>query len=188
MTLNLTANSPSASRLKGAHYDFFCRSWDPSELEVFEYPKHIVLIFIESGSISFLQDKSKLKVKTGQLCIFWSKAPHCPVDFDKNTRGYITTTPLQNLFLWDLPEGFIQAILNGSLLLKDDPQSSAIDQIRFKQWAAEIDLVAKSGLEHPGLLELQAMLLRMSEQLPESSLSKLKKLRTTTSRSIQSIC
>lgn len=147
-------------------YGLTCVYWQPSSMERPDYHNEVELNYLKSGSVTYLYGGRKETLEAGRLTAFWAALPHQVIDFSADAVYFAATIPLQSFLQWRMPEGFVQALMQGRFLSESDPGMASWDGALFERW--ERDLCAgRPELEKPVLLEMQARLSRLALTLSE---------------------
>lgn len=121
----------------------------------------IELIYIPTGSVTYLLGGHKITVQAERLSLFWGSIPHQIIDFQVELPYFAATIPLHNFLQWRLPPAFVQPLMQGQLLTEKQPVKPDLDTVFFNRWVQ--DLGARSSeTEQIVLLEMQARLSRMA--------------------------
>lgn len=125
---------------------------------------------LESGALEYLFGGQLVRLKAGELAVFWGAIPHQLTISEVPARMRWLTLPLATFLGWDLPREWTHAILRGRVVLSRD----ALDAARFEQW--ETDLSQSSN--RAALLEMEARLHRLAQSpySPRSALTSAKEL------------
>jgi len=111
--------------------------------------------------VTYLLGGRKVTLTAGALCLFWAAIPHQIIHFSGEQPYFVTTVPLHTFLHWQLPEHFVQSLMQGNVLMSIDKSRKASDLDLFKQWA--LDLAdQKTGIDRAVSLELQARITRMA--------------------------
>lgn len=144
-------------------YGLTCVHWRPSPMRRPDHHNEIELNFLESGTVTYLLGGRKTVIEAGRLHVFWAAIPHQIIDFGNEPSYYVATIPLQWFLQWQLPDSFVQPLLQGRLIDEPAGCQRESDTRLFANW--ENDLLHASRFERPVLLEMQARLMRMALNL-----------------------
>lgn len=148
-----------------APYGLTCVHWRPSPMRRPDHHNEVELNFLETGSVTYLLGGQKTVVEAGRLSVFWGAIPHQIIAYGDATAYFVATIPLPWFLQWRLADHFVQSLLQGQLRSEPDTRRAAFDGQLFARW--EDDLEVKSpDLEQAVLLEMQARLVRMANNLP----------------------
>jgi AraC-like DNA-binding protein len=126
----------------------------------------IELNCLHAGSVTYLFGGQRVRLKAGSLGVFWAAIPHQIVAYDPHTEYHVVTVPLGWFLNCQLPEAFVQGLMQGRFLSSTDRQHVGQAGALFPAW--ERDLAGGGGaLRRAVLLEIEACLLRLALGLGE---------------------
>jgi len=131
----------------------------PGSMQHFHRHNEVELNFILRGAMTYLFGGRVVKIPRGRLGLFWAPIPH-RADAEPQTAMHWLCVPLGWLMQRSLPEGFVQRLLRGEVLVDSDDANEREDERLFERWAEDL----RSGGERRQamLLELEARLRRLS--------------------------
>ncbi len=147
-----------------------CVNRQPSIMTSPDRHNDIEVFFLQSGWITYLIGGQKVTVKMGNISLFWGAIPHQIVDSCNDSQYVVATIPLQVFLQWQLPENFVQALMQGQLLSEVSTNHLEVDIGLFERWCADL-AETKHNNEQAVLLEIQARLTRMASALPAQSVT-----------------
>jgi AraC-like DNA-binding protein len=148
-------------------YGFTCERWEPMLMNRPDKHIEIEINYFDRGRLTYLFWGQRVTVKGGRPALFWAATPHQIVDFEDLDSYLVITLPLPWVLNWNLPESFIQRILNGRLIQEPAPPGSYPDRGLFEQWYQDVRCHAQNRLEIV-LLEIRARLMRLADGLSET--------------------
>lgn len=185
------AQSFDPARRDFSPYGLSCGYWQASLMARPDYHNEVELNFLAEGSVTYLIGGRKVTVSAGTLCLFWAAIPHQIIHFTGDAPYFVATVPLHAFLQWQLPENFVQALLQGRVLMSDASAGTAADLARFNQWAQDLQ-ADNPAFSRAVALEMQARVLRMALSevepsdparwrnhlagLPETGLSKVEQM------------
>ncbi|MBE0535744.1 MAG: helix-turn-helix domain-containing protein [Phycisphaerae bacterium] len=120
--------------------------------------------YFQQGTLTYMFWGERVTVEAGKPALFWAAVPHQIVDYHNISSYIVITLPLPWLLAWNLPEVFVQKILQGHLIQECIINPLCADRLLFEQWHQ--DLNCKSSSYHEiVLLEIKARLLRFGGNL-----------------------
>ncbi|MBK8021128.1 MAG: AraC family ligand binding domain-containing protein [Chloroflexi bacterium] len=127
----------------------------------------IELNFLTSGSMVYAFAGKQHLVPPHRLTVFWAAIPHRLIYVAPASQLYWVTIPLSFFTNWDLPNGMVKSVLNGSFLQEPSDVFEQLDLFWFRQWNE--DLSSKNKMHsRTVLLEIEARLRRLSGELSTS--------------------
>jgi len=127
--------------------------------------ENIEINFMERGDLRLDLCERIQVLKQGQLGVFWSSFPHRIHTVDNDSRFWWLTIPIRDFLGWPFAEAFLRRLMSGELLT-DTGGNPDVDLALLRQWMQDLPDIRM----HPViLLELQARLLRLQENLRESA-------------------
>ena len=127
-----------------------------------QHPELEINYFLD-GEIIYLMRGSMIRIPPKQIAVFWAATPHQSVKLDA-TRFYWFTIPLAWILQWELPQNFINTLMDGKMLVGNPV---AEDELDFSRWINDFASSNEGNLEAAGL-EIRARLLRLGLQLSKS--------------------
>lgn len=86
-----------------------------------------------AGSVDYLLGGHRVRIRAGELGVFWAAIPHRLIDHDPAARAGWVTLPLNWLWRWAMPGTFIADLLGGRLMVESDADPA--DRARIDAWA-----------------------------------------------------
>ena len=96
--------------------------------------------------------------------VFWAAIPHQLVERLPSCDFCIITIPLEVFLGWKLPDGFVQAILTGELVVDADSSSALLDRLQLPRWHVELTAAQPFVV----LKEIEARLWRLALAAPDA--------------------
>jgi AraC family transcriptional regulator, melibiose operon regulatory protein len=143
-------------------YGFTCEQWEPKLMHRPDKHTEVELNYFDRGTLTYLFWGERVTVEAGRPALFWAAVPHQIVDYHDIASYIVITLPLPWLLAWNLPEVFVQKILEGQLIQEDNKAPFCADHLLFEQWHQDINYESSSHFEIV-LLEIRARLLRFAE-------------------------
>lgn len=122
---------------------------------------------IEEGFMTYIIGGRPVTLSAGRLVLFWAAIPHQTVRTAPDTTVWWLTVPLALFLRWHLPEQLTSSVLVGYPVLDAEPVDILLDQVRFRQWHADL----ATGCEDSRVivsLEVEARLRRLACSLATS--------------------
>ncbi|WP_020210165.1 helix-turn-helix domain-containing protein [Gilvimarinus chinensis] len=164
MPSKATVNQFNSAREYFEPYGLTCVYWQPSSMPRPDYHNEIELNFLLSGSVTYLYGGHRITLGAGKLAVFWAAIPHQVIEYSEGIVYFAATIPLNDFLSWQMPEDFVQSLLQGQFYLEPSDASAEADARLFKRW--EFDLQGGSvALDKAVLLEMHARLLRLADSL-----------------------
>lgn len=113
------------------------------------------------GEVAYVHRDHRVRLTPGQLAIFWAAIPHQLVERPLTCDFCIFTLPLELFLGWRLPAAFVQALLNGEVVIDAAPLSAPLDRLMLPRWHAELSAQPDSVIV---LKEMEARLWRLALQ------------------------
>lgn len=154
-------------------YGLTCVSWNPSPMRRPDHHNEVELNLLCKGWVSYLLGGTKVTLSSGQLGAFWASIPHQVIEYSKDTAYFVVTIPFAWFLQFNLPEPFVQTLLQGSLVNQRLNGMIETEIVRFAQWEADL-ADNREQTQDIVLIELHARLKRMAiyannEQLIDSN-------------------
>ena len=172
-------------------YGLSCVYWQPSLMMRPDHHNEIELNFLPEGSVTYLLGGRKVTLTANAMWLFWAAVPHQIIHFIGKQPYFAATVPLHTFLTWQLPERFVQSLMQGNVLMNLDESRNASDLDLLKQWTTDL-ADQKSGMDRAVSLEMQARITRMaldyerkqaientrnySSGLPDTGLSKVEQM------------
>lgn len=121
----------------------------------------IELNYVSDASMTYLHGGTKRTFDPGTLLVFWAGVPHQMIKPPTRGVSIWSYIPLPWLFQWDLPNDFTGRLLSGELL------EFKVESELIAGWPSEF-ASGNPHLQRLLQLELQATLLRLAIELPET--------------------
>jgi AraC family transcriptional regulator, melibiose operon regulatory protein len=156
-----TPHSFDPARRDFSPYGLSCVYWQPSLMSRPDHHNEIELNYLPEGSVTYLFGGKKVTLEAGVINLFWAAIPHQIIDFSSPKPYFVATVPLHSFLHWQLPEHFVQALMQGKVLANNNKTRKESDQGLFTQWAQDLT-ENKVGIEKAVSLELQGRITRMA--------------------------
>jgi AraC family transcriptional regulator, melibiose operon regulatory protein len=127
----------------------------------------IELNFLTSGEMIYAFAGKQHLVSPLRLTVFWAAIPHRLIYVAPSSRLYWVTIPLSFFTNWDLPNGMVKSVLNGSFLQEPSAVFEQLDLYWFRQWYEDLSSMNKMHSKTV-LLEIEARLRRLAAELVRS--------------------
>lgn len=149
-----------------APYGFSCVRWTPSPMKRPDHHNEIEVNILEKGWVTYLLGGTKVRIRGGEMGVFWGAIPHQILDFAPGISYRVVTIPLAWFLQCRLPDRFVQPLLRGMVMTeKLSATRLKQDQALFSQW--ETDLTKPTDEIHQVvMLEMEARLRRMIATMP----------------------
>jgi AraC-like DNA-binding protein len=121
----------------------------------------VELNFLTKGSLTYLLSGAKVTVGPRRLVAFWAAVPHQILGYRDLRSYYVATVPLAWVLTWELPGGFMKALLEGRVVQDADPDRSELDLAALERWRRDLR-AGRPEIRDAVLLELRARLLRLA--------------------------
>lgn len=131
---------------------------------VMRHPHHhddIELNYVEAGAMTYLLGGHQFTIEAGRLLAFWAAVPHQVTWIAPETRLRWLYVRLSLVLEWDLPPGFVEALLSGTPLIDRPPEQTGIDLPLFRQWHTDLGRRLPE-VNRIVLLEVEARLRRLA--------------------------
>jgi AraC-like DNA-binding protein len=146
-------------------YGFTCVRWSPSPMRRPDHHNEIELNMLQSGWVTYLLGGRKVRIEAGHLSAFWAAIPHQIIDYGDETEYFVATIPLSWFLQCELPETFIQPLMQGGVLSEPNTVRSVFDAALFTQWEEDL-LHGGTATKDIVMLEMEARLRRLAGSLP----------------------
>jgi AraC-like DNA-binding protein len=118
----------------------------------------IELNLLLDGMVTYVHRDHFVQMAPGALCIFWGAIPHQLVEARPACDFCVFTIPLELFLGWKLPEGLVQALLTGELVMDEDDVNAQLDRLLLPRWHVELT----AGQPAIVLKEMEARLWRLA--------------------------
>ncbi|HQY94403.1 helix-turn-helix domain-containing protein [Caldilinea sp.] len=118
----------------------------------------IELNLLLDGMVTYVHREQLVQLAPGCLSIFWGAIPHQLVEAQPACDFCIFTIPLELFLGWKLPDGLVQALLTGELVVDGDAATAQIDRLLLPRWHVELS----AGESTVVLKEMEARLWRLA--------------------------
>jgi len=125
----------------------------------------IELNLVEGGELTYLFGGRAETLREGRFMAFWGAVPHQVIHAREVRRLHWVHLPLAWVLQWGLPNGFLDALMGGRIVLEADPARAAADLALMRQWVEEIT-GADRRKDPIALLEIEARLHRLALTAP----------------------
>ena len=132
----------------------------PNLMQSYHQHDEVELNFVESGSMTYLLGGTKRTVPEKTLAVFWATYPHQVISVSPQPTFYYLSFPLAYLLRWNLNRHMVTALLNGDLVLDQNPENQWLDMSLFPRWHSDIT-AGTTGLSGILTLELEARIRRI---------------------------
>lgn len=157
-------------------YGFTCVRWNPSPMRRPDHHNEIELNMLYRGWVSYLLGGKKVRIESGHLSAFWAAIPHQIIDYGPETEYFVATIPLSWFLQCELPESLTHPLMRGDILSEHDTKHALFDAALFAQWETDLEQGRKSSKDIV-MLEMEARLRRLAENLPSAKEQKLRSQR-----------
>jgi len=157
-------------------YGFTCVRWNPSPMRRPDHHNEIELNMLYKGWVSYLLGGKKVRIESGYLSAFWAAIPHQIIDYGAETEYFVATIPLSWFLQCELPESLTHPLMRGEILSEHDTKHAQFDAALFAQWETDLEMGRKSTKDIV-MLEMEARLRRLAENLPSAKEQKLRNQR-----------
>jgi len=142
------------------------RAWTGThagQMGAFHRHDDIEVNYVHEGSMTYLLGPSRTTIRPRQFTLFWAGLPHLTVKGPVNTRVTWVTLPLSWVLQWQLPDWFLQSLVNGHMMSGGgEPE---LDELLLKHWEADLSKDDPAAAEVVAM-EIQARVRRMAMQQP----------------------
>lgn len=128
----------------------------------FDRHNEVEVNFLPEGSLTYLFHGHRETVFSGRLSLFWGLVPHQIVDYEGEEPYYVGTIPFALFLSWGLPSGFVEDLLEGSLLTEVSDDFREHDCFLWKNWLEDVKCGRNIDVT---LWEMKARLMRMADHL-----------------------
>ncbi|MFC1569431.1 helix-turn-helix domain-containing protein [bacterium] len=142
-------------------YGFTVEKWIPKLMPRPDRHNEIEINLLTGGSITYLINDKKLKVTSKRLAVFWALIPHQIIHFDHDKPYYVCTIPFAQFMDWQLPNLFIDHVLNGEVVQATTNIDYQYDKYLMENWLRDI---SAGNLKHinASKMEIHARLNRFA--------------------------
>jgi AraC-like DNA-binding protein len=157
-----------ANRPDFTPYGFTCVRWSPQPALRVDHHNELELNFLTSGWVVYLFGGRKVRIEAGRFTAFWAAIPHQVIEIGTAEEYFVGTIPMAWFLRFRLPDGFVQRLFRGEVLMAGDTARAHLDGQLCAQWVADM---AKPGpvAMHIVALEFEARLRRLAEETPPNS-------------------
>jgi AraC-like DNA-binding protein len=127
--------------------------------------------YLTEGSITYFFHGSKVTIPAKRLTVFWGLVPHQIISYEGDKPYFVGTIPLTQFLEWKLPFKFVDKILKGEILLENSQASSSFEEFLLNNWIKDLSI---NKISTATLLEIQARLLRMADNILSTEKIELK--------------
>jgi AraC-like DNA-binding protein len=130
-----------------------------------DHHNEIELNLLHSGWVTYLLGGRKIRIRAGQLNVFWAAIPHQVIDFGDEPDYFVATIPFAWFLQCKLPDRFVQPLLHGEVVAESDARRAHFDYELFGHWVTDLK-DARDEIKRVVLLEMEARLMRLALALP----------------------
>ena len=142
-------------------YGFTCLRWQATRASRPDRHNEIEISILGAGSLTYLIGGRRMRVRAGQLYVFWAAIPHQIVAQQNAENFLVATVPLTWVLQWRLPLNVTRPLLDGKVLCSADTRYAEEDVLMLSRWIAYME-ESPATLQRIILLEVQARLLRFA--------------------------
>ncbi len=158
----------NSTRQAFSPYGLTCEIWSPHVMQQPDRHNEIEINFFPDKGITYLFHDKKITIPARQLVIFWGLRPHQIVHYENESPYYVCTIPLSQFLSWKLPAWFVDAILQGRILMETDRRYADFDEFMLRNWISDITEANNKKIIQ---LEMRARLTRLASQTNEDKSS-----------------
>lgn len=129
--------------------------------------QEVEINYLPAGTLTYLAGGRIVRVPARRLAVFWAAAPHQVIAVDGAPRFYWFTLPFAWVLQWNLPKGFMEALLHGRFII--DAETVPDDDVALARWHEDLHSKNPERLRI-AQLEMEArvrrLLLRRSRTTP----------------------
>ena len=133
-------------------YGFTVEVWKPKVMPRPDRHNEIEINLLTGGSITYLINDRKIRIPARRLAVFWALVPHQIVHFEQQKPYFVCTIPFARFMEWQLPDAFVDQILQGDVVISSGDEVYDFDQYLFENWQADIE---KGDPEYKSVLTLE---------------------------------
>ncbi|MBN1684904.1 MAG: helix-turn-helix domain-containing protein [Gammaproteobacteria bacterium] len=119
-------------------YGFTVEKWTPKLMSKPDRHNEIEINLLTGGSLTYLINDRKVKVKAKRLAIFWALIPHQIIQFDNDAPYYVCTIPFAQFMSWQFPFAFVNYVLKGEVVNATTNKDYSYDKYLMEAWLQDI--------------------------------------------------
>lgn len=98
----------------------------------------IEILFFPNSSPAVVRFGAQIvEMKPSQTVIFWGAIPHQLVRIEDENVQYWVAVPPEAFLYFDLPPEIVRDVMNGKILVEENPETRAVDLASFPIWKRE---------------------------------------------------
>jgi AraC-like DNA-binding protein len=146
---------PSKSTVESVPNDLIVSREQPGIMHTAHWHAQVEINFVFRGEIDYRMQGNPVKLRAGDLCLFWGGLPHQVIDTSEDAFYVAIHLPLMHFFRLRLPEKVQNKLMHGAALVtrSDD----GVDTANFERWSSYMMSADKARRDHA----IDEMLLRI---------------------------
>lgn len=140
-----------------------CKVLRPKLMKRMNVHPQIEINYLPEGSITYLIQNRKIRVREGSVVAFWNLKPHQIINFNRNAKYYVITIPLSLLLEWKLPKSFLEVLFKGEVKILNTFEDVEFDKQNFEKWTSELEQ-KNPEIHGTSMVEIYAYLKRFASR------------------------